>query len=619
MRGIFPRDAVPWLPPVALAAVLIIAALAAAAIHRQQPVDALPWREPGALVLLAALGLLLGLLLSHRARITSDGIDHYAFLRSLAVDHDLDLANDYALLTGGPPPAERTPIGRTANVHPIGPALVWVPFYAVADIFSRLTGRPADGLNDLYKNAVAIGSVLYGWLGAWLLYRTAARRAGRAPALLAALGVVFGTFLLWYLAYAPTMAHAPAFAAAALFVWLWLRPEPVGLRRAALLGAACGLAALLRWPNALLALLPAISALPRLGRGESRPLMQEAAVFLAAAVLLFSPQMVVWKLLYGSWLTIPQGGGFLAGRPALAGVLFSPRHGLFAWSPLLYLGLGGLILFVVREPRHGLAAAAFLIALARVNAGVADWWGGSAFGGRRFDAALPLFGLGLALALRALARAARERPLAPVAALVALFVLWNLLLARQYRSGTWDYAGPVSFEEMGHGAVSQLDRFLGSPAALPASVLEWMRTGRRPADYESIFSERPYARWAVRMGLDDRMFLEDGWSAPSTLEGAPCRLIDGASAAVVVPLHGPRPARVGARLASPTRPTRVRVFWNDRPIGGWDVEGAWNDYELELPVEVQRAGRNLLRLRVPPTGATRPLGVAGLWVHPGEY
>src|SRR5207245_3514927 len=137
-------------------------------------------------------------------------------------------------------------------------------------------GRPADGLNDLYRNAVAIGSVVYGWAGLVLLYRTAARRAGRAPALLAALGIAFGTFLFWYLAFAPTMAHAPAFAAAALFVWLWLRDEPASLGRAAALGAACGLAALLRWPNALLALLPVISALPRLRRpGEPRRLALE--------------------------------------------------------------------------------------------------------------------------------------------------------------------------------------------------------------------------------------------------------------------------------------------------------------------------------------------------------
>ena len=34
-----------------------------------------------------------------------------------------------------------------------------------------------------------------------------------------------------------------------------------------------------------------------------------------------------------------------------------------------------------------------------LNGAVQDWWGGAAFGGRRFDGTMPLLGLGTALAL----------------------------------------------------------------------------------------------------------------------------------------------------------------------------------------------------------------------------
>jgi len=89
---------------------------------------------------------------------------------------------------------------------------------------------------------------------------------GGPPAILATLGLAFGTFLYWYLAFAPTMGHATGFASAALFVWLWLRPEPRGTRRGLFLGAALGLAALNRWSSTLLLLLPAVETLPRLPR-----------------------------------------------------------------------------------------------------------------------------------------------------------------------------------------------------------------------------------------------------------------------------------------------------------------------------------------------------------------
>ncbi len=64
-----------------------------------------------------------------------------------------------------------------------------------ADPLSRLTGRPPDGRNVLFKNAAAVASLAYGWLGLVLLYRTAIRLASRGAALLASLGIGFGSFL----------------------------------------------------------------------------------------------------------------------------------------------------------------------------------------------------------------------------------------------------------------------------------------------------------------------------------------------------------------------------------------------------------------------------------------
>jgi hypothetical protein len=620
LRGILPAASLSWLPGGLLVTVIAIAACAAAFARRNEPSPAPLLRDPGFHVLLAALALLIGILGSHRFRITSDGLDHYVYLRSLWVDGDLDFENDYkAVSPGWEPASPPTPMGRTANVHPIGPAIAWSPFYAVADLISALSGRPRDGLNPLYKNAVSVASLLYGWLGLILVYRTASRRFGRAPALLASLGLGFGTFLFWYLAYAPTMAHAPAFAAAALFVSLWLEAGPSGLRRSALLGLACGLAALMRPPNVLLVLLPAVEALPRLRRAEVGRLAVGAAAFVVAAALAFAPQMLVWWRLYGTPLVVPQGTSFLANVPAYAGVLFSPRHGLFSWSPVLYLGALGLLGWIVREPLRAVAAWVFLLALTRLNAGVADWWGGAAFGARRFDAALPLLGLGLALALSGLAAAVRRRPLAVASTVMSVFVLWNLLLARQYLSGAWDYSEPVSFEDMGRGAVSLVDRTVGSPFSLPASLVEWARSGRPPADYESLFLERRHARWSVRMGLDDRIFLEDGWSEPKELLGSSCRTLVGEGAGVVVPLHRPARYRLGARLlwrdGAASGTAAVSAIVNQKLLGGVGVDaGGWRDVSIDVPPEVLRPGRNTLRLRW--SGGEGELAVAGLWLDP---
>jgi hypothetical protein len=615
VRGILPASDWRWLPGLVVAGVLAAAGLAFALRQRRAAADA-SWREdPATGVLVAAFALLFALQVSHERRLASDGIDHFVYLRSVWIDGDLDFSNDYARLSPrGASVDPPTPLGRTGNLHPIGPALLWSPFYVAADLFVRLGGGSADGEGPAYRNAVALASLCFGWLGLVLVYRTARARSERWAALTATLAIGFGTFLYWYLAFAPTMAHALAFFAAALFVGVWLGPS-VGVRRAAFLGAACGLVALTRWANALIALLPLIEALPRLRRPQEwRPLLRETLAFAAAALVVFSPQMLVWKRLYGSWLTIPQGSAFVGAEPAWSGVLFSPHHGLFSWSPLLYLALPGLWLVFRGMRWRGLAVLVFAVALVRLNAGVADWWGGAAFGARRFDALLPLMGIGLAATLAALTAFAARHPRSLATLLVGTGVGWNLLLARQYQSGAWDYSGPIAFEQMGHAAVSQVDRALGSPFSLPASLWEWLRSGRAPSEYESQFTQRPYARWTMRMGFDERLFLEDGWSAAQNEDGVPARRLLEDSAGFVVPLHGARNYAIGlrARALAAEMPLRVRVLVNQRVSGSIEVSAEWTDGELEVPTEAWRPGRNDIRLR--PLGSGT-LIVAGAWVE----
>jgi hypothetical protein len=633
VRALLPPTLLPWLPVWSVCAALAFVGAAFAWRYRRMPETAPARCDPGFGVLLVALALLLFTLLGHDFRLTSDGVDHFVYLRSLWMDGDLDLANDYAQVSPrGTSVDPLTPLGRTGNLHPVGPALLWSPLYALADLLARLTGQVRDGDGPLYRNAAAVAGLLWGWLGLVLLYDAARRLWGRAPALLATLGLGFGSFLYWYLAWAPTMAHAPAFATCAWVVWLLGRaptagvPNRAGLRHAAWLGAACGLAALVRWPNALVVLLPLAVIAPRLRQRAAWPgLMREAAVFALTALVAFSPQLVVWRLLYGAFITIPQGAGFLAGAPAIGGVLFSPRHGLFAWSPLLYLGLLGLLPLGRRRPALACGALLLLAALTRLNAGTADWWGGAAFGGRRFDAVLPVLGLGLAAACAFLAEVVRRRPLTAVAALLACGITWNLLLARQYATGVWDYAGPVAFEQMGHGAVSQIDRAMGSPFALPGALWAWAAGGPRPSEYEALFMERPFARWSIRMGMDERLFLEDGWSAPRVQADVECRAVTGDSAGLIVPLHRATDMRLLLRVAqsapfgaAPGGSSRLRVLVNQRVVGSVMVGLDWADVELPVPADVLRPGRNALRLRYLERAPDTGVCVAGAALAPPQ-
>jgi hypothetical protein len=604
-RGIFTVADFPAIPPRAAAATFTVMALLAAWRNRRDAGEGIA-RDPAVLLLAAFLGALLTVLFSHGNRVGGDATHHYMYLVSIMEDGDLDFENNASDIAGE--------VSETFKHHSIGPALVWAPWYVLAELGSRLTGRPPDGWNALYRNAVAIGALLFGWSGLLALYLSGRRLTGRTPAFLSAIAIGGGTFLFSYLAFDPAMSHSSTFAGASWLVYWGLRADPLRPGHAFLLGVLLGFTSIQRWQAAVLALFVSAVFARAVWASRSRAWLLPALACLAGAVLLFLPQSIVWKHVFGAWLTIPQGPAFVGAQPRIEGVLFSPRHGLFSWSPVLYLALPGFVLWARRQPWLCGGALLTILATTRANAGLADWFGGSAFGARRFDLTLPFFGLALALVFDRAAAFLARRPHAALAAGIAAAVLWNSFFAVAYFSGRFPNSEPVPFVDQMRGVAEQVDATMGSPFSLPASLYRLAIDGVPLTAFEGTYLERPYSTITIRMGLEDRLFLDDGWSAPTTVDGADARRVVGPGAGVTLPIHTPRPYRLGLRCRMVDTPSLPFELWiNDRRVGSFAAQADWASHEVAVDAEVLRAGRN--QLRIVPIGAegAGQLAVAGLW------
>src|SRR5207244_529697 len=121
----------------------------------------------------------------------ADSPSYFVYLRSAAFDHDLDFANEWAQWGYEPQPLTAT--GHRRNVHAIGSAMIWSPFYAAAHAYvvaTRLLGSrayAADGYAIPYVRATALGTATVAVLGAFLLGRALVPRFGVA---LATVGVL---------------------------------------------------------------------------------------------------------------------------------------------------------------------------------------------------------------------------------------------------------------------------------------------------------------------------------------------------------------------------------------------------------------------------------------------
>jgi hypothetical protein len=417
-------------------------------------VSDLPERHPGKT--LAAFGLLFALAYGaslvffpkpNGRIVLGDAVHYYVYLRSAVFDGDLYFQNEYVRLYGltrrGPEVAwvyDPLPSGYIRNVMPVGPAIAWTPLYLlVTGVVSVLRAAgveyPMDGFGRVFQASTGLSGIAAATLGAWFAYRAGAALFGARPAIWATLAIWLGASPLYYSLVSPTYSHAISMLANGAVVFYWLHtPARRDLRRFAAMGALIGCAALVRWQEATLLALPLVDAI-RLARQESGTgalqlgrAVARVGVAGVAALVMFTPQMLVWHALYGAPLVIPQGGQFMRWHDAALGaVLFSDWHGLFTWTPVIVLSVVGLVPLWRRDRHVAVGVIILLIVAWYTNAAVADWWAGEAFGARRFVSCTPLFVLGLA----ALVAGWRRR--AFTVAVVALAIALNVLLLFQYQ------------------------------------------------------------------------------------------------------------------------------------------------------------------------------------------
>ncbi|MBA2303690.1 MAG: hypothetical protein H0W08_13770, partial [Acidobacteria bacterium] len=267
----------------------------------------------------------------------------------------------------------------------MGAALLWVPFYAAADVWTRVTGvADANGFTQPYVNAVAYGSAFYGFFAILLSIRAARLLVPGKGAFSAGLAVWAGTPLLFYMYVAPPFSHACSAFAVALLVTVWLRVRDTWSPRGVIaLGLSAALVAMVREQDAFVVVGPVIDFVWRCrsafltARGTPplvafaqrrasaalhsdaslRPLALAGLAGVISTAVGYTPQLLAYNALNGY-----AGPAEHVSRkmywyaPHGLQVLASPHHGFFFWTPLAVLAIAGLFLLKDR-----LMAACLLI------------------------------------------------------------------------------------------------------------------------------------------------------------------------------------------------------------------------------------------------------------------
>ena len=603
-----------------------------------------PFVRPRILFLFSSLFAIgLAAQLSLGARLQGDGFYYFAYPRSLAFDGDLDFTNDYKLLGLGDKPHlfQPTPTGYAQSAATVGPALIWAPFFAAGHVVAvYLSGRDpnvtANGISFPYRQAVCVAGLLYGLIGCWFMFRLSARFFDARTAAAAVAIAVAGSFMLWYMVKEPSMTHAPSMAAVAGFAWMWAATrEGRTTGQWIALGAVAGLMTLLRWQNLLFAILPAwdvvatlVTAWKRSETETIRRAFVNGLLFTAAATVVFIPQMLAWRAIYGSWFAVsPLGPQIRFADPQLGDILWSSRNGLLSTSPALYLAALGLLALAWLRPAIGAPAIRRRRAhdlLQRIHTGLV---GQLVLRWAAFRWNHPVFLSGTRSSARHGAGVPSTLSSSCALLLGSFLVLWNLSLMSASNTGAVRIGEAASFGDVMSAQTRVLHNWFGNPFTYPASLLYSLRNGVSPARYD-LFSVnrmlrdplRPYGR--IEIGVDDDWLIDEGWHAQEREGPLTFRWATG-GATLLAPLDHPDDLRLLIRLHAfgfPGAPEQtMNVVINGHAHGPVAVSPAWHTSEFLIRREVWRAGVNRIQLRfawerrpsdVGLGGDTRPLAAA---------
>ncbi|HLD28022.1 MAG TPA: hypothetical protein VJB67_00225 [Patescibacteria group bacterium] len=418
------------------------------------------------LAIILSFVLFLAININSPIKIQGDGVFYYSWLRSALWDRDFDFKNEleyYADYDVGSKwfldNSVVTPTGKIPNAYAYGAGLMWLPFVLLAHLVTWLLSLfdpqvVISGYTYFYVLAINFATWLYGVLSVLMIYQIIKKVFDQKVAVLTTLGIWLASSIIYYQFLESSMSHIGSLFLVTSFFCLIIRAWRQEKYYPWLLSVVIFLMIATRWQNVifLMAYLPILWR----HRQDMMILMRKALVATVPVVVFVLSQLLIWKNIYGQYLLVPQGEGFVRFEFHGLYTLLSSNRGLLLWSPIFILAVVGW--FYLSKKSKFLAGITLAVFVGQwiINSSLNDLGGGDAYGARRFIETLPF----LALALASLLAKIDRRAIMTV--VILIFILCNLVLIENYRLGIIPHAGEFKFWQVNYFQVigRDIDRFI---------------------------------------------------------------------------------------------------------------------------------------------------------------
>ncbi|MBN1622187.1 MAG: hypothetical protein JW871_06315 [Endomicrobiales bacterium] len=389
-----------------------------------------------------------------------DGQGYFSYLPSMFFDGDMDFYNDFKHM-GIPIPLAITANGYISNNWSFGTAFFWSPFYLAGKILSDKTNDP---YGQWFWYWVNTGTIFYGILTFFLLGLIMNRIKYSPSWWVVSLLSFVGTPMFFYTFIISSTSHGITAFIVTLFIWYWLTSssyfgfeeddiyqeksvktdEDKNYSRYIILGILLGLAFMVRPQEALFGIVVLAELVFRM-KNRVKTVLKQALVYGVSFFVAASPQLLIWKITYGSFLYAPSKFNVSLKYFSLFKILFSSYHGIFLWTPVFLLVLIGIIFGCIRMPRVYIGLLFAFLGQIFINSCCVAYWEGYSFGLRQMTSSLPIVALGIFEVRQIFKRYVETKILGWI--IIALPCLWTLGLLMNYYLGL-DLLGYLSVKQI---------------------------------------------------------------------------------------------------------------------------------------------------------------------------
>ena len=381
--------------------------------------------------------------------IRSDGYGYYAYLTSIFIDGNFSFKTAIEMAPYGHTmdaiglhTLDST--GKILNKYTVGVAILELPFFIIAHLYSFIFGFDMLGYSEPYQYSIAISSVFYALLGNLFLYRTLLLFSDKTIALITMTSVVLATSLYHYSTYDASFSHIYSYFLVSVFVY---NVFTIDFRSSNLkflfLGVILGLIIITRVPNIIVGFLLFYILSKYISKHKSKNdkfccyqnMIKKLFVLMLGTFIVVSLQLLYWHHVSGQiFVNSYVGESFNFLSPEILNYLFSIRKGLFFWSPILLLSIIGLVALCTQRREcllTWLLGGVFLLHT-YIASSWWSWYFGGSFGNRVIVDILPILGIPLAICLNLL----KEKLSITIVALIILFfVFLNINFMYSYWKG----------------------------------------------------------------------------------------------------------------------------------------------------------------------------------------